>query len=115
MSKSSSTQITVTTTGDGVTATDSPPAITSTNSPAGGPLKVSMASGDNTLTFPSGGAGLLIIPPTDSTTAKTLKGAGGDTGIKMYPSKPLLYWFKSGETSIILNVGADEVVSLHWL
>lgn len=115
MSKTSTTQITVTTTGDGVTSTDSPTAVTSTNCPSGGPLKTSLTSGDNSVTFPSGATGLLLIPPSDSTVDIIFKGVNGDTGVKIYPTKPFLYWFKSGETGIVINVSANLVTSIHWI
>ena len=48
-------------------------------------IQVTLASGANTITIPTGCRAVLIAFDTTSTTTKTLKGVTGDTGILLDP------------------------------
>jgi len=45
--------------------------------------ELACASGDNTITIPTGARGVIITFPTLATTTKRLKGVAGDTGIQV--------------------------------
>ena len=114
MAKTSTTQITVTTTGDGVTSTDAPAATVNTAAPSGGPVAVALSAGDNTITVPSNAVGMVVIPPAASTNAKKLKGAGGDTGFSLRPNEPAALPLPASTASVIINSVGAETVFVHW-
>jgi len=67
-------------------------------------VKADLASGDNdlTTTIPSGTTLIVVIPPTSNTQALKLKGAAGDTGVRISPTKPHVHaWGAAG--SFIVN------------
>jgi hypothetical protein len=79
---------------------------------------VTLASGDNTITVPGGGTtpkACTIVKPSDNATAIKIKGAGGDTGIRLHDTDPDTISLHSGVASFILNAGAEVVgVRLWW-
>lgn len=115
MAKTSTTQITVLTSGDGVTSRNEPAPLSNSTSPSGGPVAVALAAGDNTVLVPSGARGLVLIPPVGSTNAKKLKGVGGDTGFSLRPDEASLLALPAATASIIVNSVAIEVVQVHWV
>lgn len=68
-------------------------------------LSISLASGDNTFTPPTGVNAVMIIPPPANVTVIKLKGAAGDTGIVLNPSKPSFIGL-GGAANIIINAAA---------
>ncbi len=67
---------------------------------------VILASGDNTITVPTGATAVLIQPPLANAIALTLKGAGGDTGILLHKIYPTLVSLSAGQTTLIINAGS---------
>ena len=117
MAKICTTSLSVTVTGDGVSESFTPATspVVNTAAPAGGPVDVSLSSGDNTITVPTGTKGFLIVPPSASAVAKKLKGAGGDTGFGLAPALPSAIMVPTGTATIIINAASAETVSIHWL
>lgn len=71
----------------------------------------SLAPGDNTIPLPTGGStcqGATIIPPVGNANALTLKGVGGDTGIRINKVDPTSISFDAAAlpANIILNAGS---------
>ncbi len=89
--------------------------MSNTAAPNGGTVRTALTTGDNTVTPPTGSIGVVIAPSTSSTNAKTLKVAGGDTGLPIRANAPTLYAFPDAAAAFIINVAADEVLALHWL
>lgn len=91
----------------------------STNTTSPGQIQVvTLASGANTITVPSGGTtptACTIMKPTGNTTAITLKGIAGDTGIALHLTDPDTVSIASSVTSFVLNAGASlPGVRLVW-
>lgn len=117
MAKTATTTISVLVTGDGVNESYQPPTqpLINANAPAGGPLSVALSSGDNTLTVPPGAQGFILVPPSSSVVAKKLKGIGGDTGFTLSPTNPTVISLPAGASTVLLNAGSAETVSIHWI
>lgn len=116
MTVSSTRTIAIGYTGD-VIGNDALVAATNTASP--GQIQiVTLASGNNTITVPAGGStpvACTIAKPTSNTTAITLKGASGDTGIRLHDTDPDVVSINSSVTSFVLNAGAEIVgVRIFW-
>jgi hypothetical protein len=79
---------------------------------------VTLASGANTITPPSGGTtpvAVTIIPPAGNTQTITLKGITGDTGIALSKTDPTTIGLGSSSATFVLTAGADiEGVRLIW-
>lgn len=80
---------------------------------------ISLISGNNTIIAPvvSGliPTALTIIPPAGNTTLITLKGASGDTGVKLHPTDPTSIGLDSTFVSLVLNAASGIVgVRLVW-
>lgn len=70
---------------------------------------LNLASGNNTITVPSGGTtptGVTIIPPEDNPTAIVLKGVNGDTGVQIHNTDPSSFGIDDSVTTFVLNAGA---------
>ncbi len=93
-------------------------AAANTSSPAATAAPVTLAIGDNAITVPTGGTvptAVTIVKPAASTATIKLKGAGGDTGIKLHPTDPDSISLDPTQASIILNASAQVVgVVLVW-
>ena len=118
MAKTSTVTLVVAIQGDGINTSYTPPGapIINTTAPAGGPITVTLASGDNTLTVPPGSLGLLIVPSSTSTVVKKLKGIGGDTGFTISSSRitgPI--GLPVGATTLLLNASGIEDITVQWL
>ena len=90
---------------------------TNSNAPAAGEAYLSLASGANTVTFPTGFTlnGVDIIPPSGNTTALTLKGIAGDTGIRLHNTVTTRVAIDSSVLSIVLNAASAMTVRLaYW-
>lgn len=68
--------------------------------------ETTLASGANTITVPTGSVGVVIVPDADNTTALTLKGVSGDTGISISPSDPTLLTFGTAPASIVVTAAS---------
>jgi len=74
---------------------------------------VSLASGDNTITVPTGATVMLFIPPTSNAETIKIKGAAGDTGFTISPTKPTVFTYAAG--AIILNAsGTVAGCEINW-
>lgn len=84
-------------------------AIDLTLTSSGGELRgVTLASGANTITVPSGVTRTLLVPPSANTVAMTLKGVTGDTGIGLAVATPILltHAVSTGTTFVVSAGGA---------
>lgn len=82
---------------------------------------LTLASGNNTITFPTGGtvvSGATIIPPAGNTNSLTLKGTTGDTGVVLHKTDPTSLAFdttSTTQTSIVLVAGSTITgVRIVW-
>jgi len=78
-----------------------------------------LASGFNTITVPSTSGvtvvACTIVPPTGNTTAITLKGITGDTGVRLHNTDPSTITIHSDVTAIGLTAGASITgVRFFW-
>lgn len=118
MAKQSTVTLTISVAGDGLNTSFTPTGTPLVNvaAPAGGPVGITLASGDNTILVPPGSKGLIIIPPSTSTVVKKLKGAAPDTGFSISPSilsGPI--GLPTAAVSIILNAVSSEEVQIMWI
>lgn len=107
MSTSSTRRIELGFTGD-VATQATVAAATNTLSPAITNL-VSLASGANTITPPTGGSSpkaLTIIPPSGNVVTITLKGVTGDTGILLHPTDPTTIALGSTTNTLTITTSA---------
>ncbi len=85
------------------------------DSPASTQL-VALSQNDNTITVPDGATCCTIVKPGDNTTAITLKGDTGDTGILLHLTDPDSITIHPITTSFILTLEAETeaTVRLFW-
>lgn len=87
------------------------------SSPAAVELKT-LANGANTIAVPTAGkvpTAVTIVPPGGNTTAITLKGVAGDTGVRIHDTDPTTIALHSGVVSFVLNAGAEITgVRFYW-
>lgn len=116
MSVTSNRNVDITFTGD-QKASWTNTAAENTHSP--GMIQVlTLASGNNTITVPTGGTtptACTILKPSDNTTAITLKGVAGDTGIRLHDTDPDTISIDDSVATFVLNAGAQLAgVRLVW-
>jgi hypothetical protein len=76
--------------------------------------------GANTITVPTGGStvfpnSVTIVPPAGNTTALTLKGVTGDTGILLHPTDPTTIAFTTTVANFVLTAATTiNGVRLYW-
>lgn len=105
MATTSNVTIQVSMTGD-VVAQASPAAAANTSAP--GELRtVTLASGANTITPPTGATGAILIPPSANTTSITLKGVSGDTGYRLHNTNPAFVTLNAASATFVLTTGAE--------
>mgnify|MGYP001594935536 CR=1 FL=1 len=79
---------------------------------------VTLASGANTITPPTGGStvvGCMIIPPAANATLITLKGVTGDTGVPIHKTDHTVVGLDSTLTTFVLTAAAQIIgVRLIW-
>lgn len=73
-----------------------------------------LVTGDNAISVPTGATAVTIVPSSDNTTAITLKGSSGDTGIRLHNSDPSTLAIDASVSGLVLSVGANVVVRLFW-
>lgn len=67
---------------------------------------VALIAGDTTITIPSGSTLLLFVPPPATTATLTLKGAPGDTGIRLAKTRPTLLAVDATVTTVVVTASA---------
>lgn len=116
MSTISTRKIVISFVGD-VNLNQSFPAAENDDSPADIDI-VTLASGANTITVPSGGStvkGVTIIPPELNDQSITLKGVTGDTGIVLSKVDPTSLGFETAPATFVLTAGGSIVgLRLIW-
>lgn len=108
-------------------ATTAPPGALGQNSPAQfsqanlqtgnnvvvavGSLQTSFINNGYTLSY------VIVVPPTNSLVAKTMKGATGDTGVALNPAYPLILALPTNLAAwqLVINAGAAELVDLIFI
>jgi hypothetical protein len=79
---------------------------------------VTLASGNNTITVPTGGTtpvACSIFKPSDNTTAITHKGVNGDTGMRLHDTDPDSISIDDSVTTFVLHAAAEVIgVRLYW-
>ena len=116
MSVTAARRITITLTGD-VTATHVINAASNTTSP-GAVEVISLSSGANTITVPTGGTvpkAVTIVPPVGNQDTITLKGITGDTGVVLHLTDPSTIALDTSVSTFVLTA-ADDIagVRLFW-
>lgn len=76
---------------------------------------IALSAGDNTVTPPTGCLTAIIVPPTNSGVAKTLKNTGSDQGLPISPSAPTVLALPTGAGAFIINAGGPETILVNWL
>lgn len=117
MSTTATRTITIGLSGD-VVGTEAFSAAANAASPGGVQAPVTLSSGNNTITVPTGGTtptAVTIIPPVGNTNLITLKGINGDTGVPLHKTDPTSIALDSTCASFVLNAAAQIVgVRLVW-
>lgn len=108
------TQITITSSGDGIDSDWEPRAMENSAGAAGGPVRTSLSSGDNTITVPTGAMGMVLLPPAASATVLKLKGGAGETGFCLRSGQASSIPLPTGTASVLINASAAELVYVHW-
>jgi len=70
---------------------------------------VTLASGANTITVPTGGStptAVTIIPPASNAVVLTLKGVAGDTGIALHLTDPTSIALPTSVTTFVINAAS---------
>jgi hypothetical protein len=116
MSKQTTLTITATVTGDGESLNYTPPGSPIINNacPQGGPISQFLTFGDTTISFFTGTAGVIIVPPTTSTVVKKIKGATSDSGIAIAPNMPTVLTFSITQGPFVINAQGTETVMLMY-
>lgn len=87
-------------------------------SPAAIAAPITLASGNNTITIPTGGTtpvAVTIVKPAGNTVLITLKGVNADTGIPLHKTDPDSISLDSTATTFVLNAAAQVTgVTLIW-
>jgi len=114
MATTSTRTETIVFTGD-VTSTLSIQAASNASSP--GDIQIlTLASGDNTITLPTGGSvvkAATIIPPVGNSQTLTLKGITGDTGLVLSLTEPMTLTFKATPATTFLLVAGGTITGLR--
>ncbi len=79
--------------------------------------ELTLASGANTVTVPTGATAVLITPPAGNTVLVTLKGVTGDTGVPLHKTFPTLLPLDSTVTTFCLTAASlfASPVELNWM
>lgn len=78
---------------------------------------VSLVSGANTITVPTGATAVTITKPTGNAVAITFKGVTGDTGVRLHDTDPDSISLHSSVTSFVLTRPSESVtavVRIFW-
>jgi len=77
--------------------------------------KITLSSGANTITPPSGATMVLIVPPVANAQNMTLKGVTGDTGIALAKTQWVLLSLQSVSSFVITAGGTITDVEFNWI
>jgi hypothetical protein len=117
MASTSNRTINLSFTGDHV-ASPAISAAANAASPAAIAAPITLSSGDNTITVPTGGTtptAVTITKPAGNTNAIKLKGVGGDTGVTLHLTDPDSISLAASQATFILNAaGTITGVTLVW-
>lgn len=114
MSKSVITTLSITASGDGISAfTYSDGGFTNSSVTGGIMASQTLSAGANTMTPPSWALRCTIVPSSSSTNAKTLKGVAGDTGIPLAVAETTKIALASA-ASFVINSTGTEVITVYW-
>jgi len=115
MSKTAQVATTISASGDGLTLSFTSPVQTNASSPAEH-QPVTLSTGDNTITVPTGALGVLIVPVATSTVAKKIKTVGGDSGSPINAAYATFWALVASTATITINAAAPgETISLYWI
>lgn len=116
MAKTTVTQITINTDGDGVESEWKPTAMQNDAGRAGGPVQQTLAVGDNTIAVPTGAMGMVLKQAEASAATVRLKGVAGagETGFALRTGKAACVPIPTGATGVVLYSSAVDLVDLHW-
>ena len=76
---------------------------------------LSLSSGDTQVTPPSNASVVIIQPAASNTATLKLKGAVGDTGIKIHKTAPTVYSLDPTQTSFYINASTTAPVVVCWI
>jgi hypothetical protein len=88
--------------------------VTNNSGPAGGPYKVLLATGVNSITVPTGARGLTIEPPEASLARLNLPGVSGGTGMVMRTGQASTSPLPTGTSAALVASDREELVYIHW-
>lgn len=114
MATTATTGISVVAKGDGIASEWTPTAMVNNIAPAGGPVKVTLAAGDNTIAVPTGAMGMVLSPRAASPAVLKLKGGAGETGFALRGGQPSHIPLPTGTASVLLSSSIVDIVQLHW-
>lgn len=114
MATTVTTEITVTATGDGNDSEWTPTAMTNSAGAAGGPVRTTLAAGDNFIAVPTGAMGCVLLPPPTSAITKRLKHHAGETGFAIRTGQVAALPLATGVATLMINASDVEVLYLHW-
>lgn len=114
MATTETSQITITSSGDGIDSEWKPTAMSNVAGVAGGPVKTTLAAGDNTISVPTGAMGMVLAPPAASAAVLKLKGGAGETGFALRSGQPSLVPLPTGTAQVLINASDVAIVYLHW-
>jgi len=78
------------------------------NTSAPGEIRsITLASGANTITPPTGAKGAILVPPSANTTSITFKGVSGDTGLRLHNTDPAVITLNAATDTFVLTAGAE--------
>ena len=113
MAVTSTRTINITMTGD-VVAQVAPAAASNATAPGKIDI-VTLASGANTITPPTGAVGCTVLPPSGNTTSIIFKGVTGDTGLRMHNTDPFSITLNAASDTFVLTAGAQITsVRFYW-
>lgn len=114
MATTETVQITVTSSGDGIASEWKPTAQSNNAGVAGGPYKVTVATGLNVLPVPTGAMGVVLAPPSSSTAQLRLSSVSGATGLELRTGLPACLPLPTGVTGMLIDASKVEILYLHW-
>ena len=91
-----------------------------TNTASPGMIEIrTLAVGNTTISVPTGGStpvACTIVPSSGNTSAITIRGVAGDTGIRIHNTDPTTIALDSSVTSFVINVATADVTGarLYW-
>lgn len=78
-------------------------------------LDVPLATGNNTVTVPTGATWMLIAPPSGNTVQITLKGSSTDAGFALDLTRATLLPLPASTLSVILNASGTVTPELSFV